>query len=122
MWTPSLSLLLMLKTTFNIIWTDSKGADIAGPSSPNSGHITEPEQSTFLINLLCQVSKLCFSISAAWVHRGFSDDVTELNNVQPGADLVKTFLLMASRIKLECLSLLNLLAFLTFSCKAKGLR
>ena len=29
--------------------------------------------------------------SAAWVHRGFSDDVTELSTVQPGADLITDF-------------------------------
>ena len=29
--------------------------------------------------------------SAAWVHRGFSDDVTELKKVQPGGDLLTDF-------------------------------
>jgi hypothetical protein len=32
-----------------------------------------------------------FLFSAAWVHRGFSDDVTELSTVQPGADLITDF-------------------------------
>jgi len=30
-------------------------------------------------------------LSAAWVHRGFRDDVTEVNTVQPGADLITDF-------------------------------
>ena len=30
-------------------------------------------------------------IAAAWVHRGFSDDVTELRTVQPGGDLLTDF-------------------------------
>ena len=29
--------------------------------------------------------------AAAWVHRGFSDDVTELRTVQPGGDLLTDF-------------------------------
>ena len=29
--------------------------------------------------------------SAAWVHRGFSDDVTELKKVQPGGDSLTDF-------------------------------
>ena len=30
-------------------------------------------------------------LAAAWVHRGFSDDVTELRTVQPGGDLLTDF-------------------------------
>jgi hypothetical protein len=29
--------------------------------------------------------------SAAWVHRGFSDDVTEMSTVQPAGDLITDF-------------------------------
>ena len=32
-----------------------------------------------------------YLLSAAWVHRGFSDDVTELNTVQPGGDQITDF-------------------------------
>ncbi len=32
----------------------------------------------------------CF-VSAAWVHRGFSDDVTEVRTIQPGGDLLTDF-------------------------------
>ena len=32
-----------------------------------------------------------FFFSAAWVHRGFSDDVTELVTVQPGGDNLTDF-------------------------------
>lgn len=39
-----------------------------------------------LTNLKC-----FYFILAAWVHRGFSDDVTEVNVVQHGADLITDF-------------------------------
>lgn len=29
--------------------------------------------------------------SAAWVHRGFTDDVTEVHTIQPGGDLLTDF-------------------------------
>ena len=29
--------------------------------------------------------------SAAWVHRGFSDDVTDVQTIQPGGDLLTDF-------------------------------
>ena len=30
-------------------------------------------------------------ISAAWVHRGFTDDVTEITTIQPGGDQLTDF-------------------------------
>ena len=30
-------------------------------------------------------------IAAAWVHRGFTDDVTEITTIQPGGDLLTDF-------------------------------
>ena len=30
-------------------------------------------------------------ITAAWVHRGFSDDVTDVQTIQPGGDLLTDF-------------------------------
>ena len=35
--------------------------------------------------------QIFFALSAAWVHRGFSDDVTELLTVQPGGDSLTDF-------------------------------
>lgn len=32
-----------------------------------------------------------FLISAAWVHRGFTDDVTEITTIQPGGDQLTDF-------------------------------
>ena len=33
----------------------------------------------------------CFYFSAAWVHRGFTDDVTEVTTVAPGGDKLSDF-------------------------------
>ena len=35
--------------------------------------------------------KIFFCLSAAWVHRGFTDDVTEVAKSQPGGDLLTDF-------------------------------
>lgn len=35
--------------------------------------------------------KFSIFLAAAWVHRGFSDDVTEVRTIQPGGDLLTDF-------------------------------